>query len=91
MGSGPDADFGMSPAFVSGRYANTPNGSDVFVTGQKSGVLYAMDAKTGYVYWATLTSPDSGSGGGLMWGVAVDAQQVYFTAANSGAASWTLL
>lgn len=87
---GPDADFGMAPAFVSGQNAATPQGQDVVVIGQKSGNLWALDAATGEVYWTVLTSPDSGAGGGLSWGVAIDDSQVYFTAINSGAANWTL-
>lgn len=87
---GPDADFGMAPSFVSGQSAKTPHKRDVVVTGQKSGNLYAHDAATGEIFWTTLTSPDSGANGGLSWGVAVDAQQVYFTALNSGAKWWTL-
>jgi len=88
---GPDADFGMAPAFVSGKAADTPQGADIVVVGQKSGVLFAMDAINGSVYWAAYTSPDSGSTGGLTWGIAVDQKQVYFTAVNSGAISWETL
>ena len=87
---GPDADFGMAPSFVSGQSAETPHKKDVVLVGQKSGNLYAFDAATGELYWTTLTSPDSGPNGGLSWGIAVDNQQVYFTALNSGTANWTL-
>ncbi|KAK3679314.1 hypothetical protein LTR78_000875 [Recurvomyces mirabilis] len=88
---GPDADFGMAPSFISASHARTPNHSDVVVTGQKSGVLFAMDAANGSVYWATLTSPDSSSNGALTWGVAVDSEKVYFTGANPAGISWETL
>ena len=81
----------MAPSFVSAKHAHTPNNSDVVVTGQKSGVLFAMDAANGSVYWATLTSPDSSSNGALTWGVAVDNEKVYFTGANPGAVEWETL
>lgn len=87
---GPDADFGMAPSFVPGHFSNTPHGRDVIVVGQKSGNLYAIDAANGTIYWTTLTSPDSNPESALVWGVAVDASHVYFTAANPGLAPWTL-
>jgi len=85
---GPDADFGMMPTFVKGG-SGTPNGSDTVVVGQKNGNLYALSASNGHTAWATLTSPD-GNIGGLIWGIAVDDQQVYFTAVNSALKQFTL-
>ena len=83
---GPDADFGMAPTFIPGS-ASTPYGKDVVVFGQKNGNLYAISAQAGTVFWAVPTSP-SGYEGGLIWGVAVDASAVYFTAANSLGIPW---
>lgn len=77
---GPDADFGMAPAFIPGS-PSTPYNRDTVVIGQKNGNLYALSAQAGTLFWSTVTSPD-GSGGGLVWGVAVDETQVYFTALN---------
>ena len=85
---GPDADFGMMPTFIEGS-SNTPNGQDTVVIGQKNGNLYAMSAQAGRVFWATATSPD-GNIGGLSWGLAVDAEQVYYTAVNSALKEFTL-
>lgn len=66
---GPDADFGMAPSFVpASRY--TPFGKDTLVVGQKNGILYAICAQTGEIFWATATSP-GGYEGGLIWGIAV--------------------
>jgi outer membrane protein assembly factor BamB len=77
---GPDADFGMAPTFIPGG-SGTPYGRDTVVIGQKNGNLYAVSAQAGRLFWSITTSPD-GSAGGLVWGVAVDETQVYFTALN---------
>ncbi|KAK4542029.1 hypothetical protein LTR36_007229 [Oleoguttula mirabilis] len=83
---GPDADFGMAPTFVPGS-ANTPFSRDTVVVGQKNGALHALSAQGGRPFWTTVSSPD-GSGGGLIWGIAVDSSQVHFTAANTGLLPW---
>ncbi|KAK1757054.1 quinon protein alcohol dehydrogenase-like superfamily [Echria macrotheca] len=83
---GPDADFGMAPAFVPG----TGGKKDVVTVGQKNGNLYSLDAATGAIEWASVTSP-GGAGGGLMWGVAVDEARVYFSAINYPNLPWTLV
>ncbi|KAK4895805.1 hypothetical protein LTR27_006287 [Elasticomyces elasticus] len=85
---GPDADFGMAPAFVPAQSAATPNGRDVVVTGQKTGDLYAMDAADGSIMWATIVGPDMTSFGALVWGVAVDASRVYFTVQDPLYETW---
>lgn len=85
---GPDADFGMAPSFVpASEY--TPFGKDTLVVGQKNGNLYAICAQSGELFWATGTSPD-GYEGGLIWGIAVDANAVYYTAANTYRKPWRL-
>ena len=85
---GPDADFGMAPSFIPGS-ASTPSGVDTIVIGQKNGNLYGLSAEAGKLFWATATSPD-GTEGGLIWGVAVDASAVYYTAVNSNRVPWKL-
>ncbi|KAK1777165.1 Quino protein alcohol dehydrogenase [Copromyces sp. CBS 386.78] len=75
---GPDADFGMAPAFVLGS-EHTPDGLDIVVLGQKNGNMYALSAQAGMTLWAVATGPD-GLEGGLTWGVAVDEAAVYYTA-----------
>ena len=87
---GPDADFGMAPAFVSASSGSTPKGEDTVVVGQKNGNLYAISAVDGSISWATSTSPD-GVDGGLSWGVAVDSSRVYFTAINYDQRAWKIL
>ena len=65
---GVDADFGMTPSFVPGSEF-TPSGEHTLAIGQKNGNLYAIGAKTGKLFWATMTSPD-GDERGLIWGMA---------------------
>lgn len=85
---GPDADFGIAPTFVPGS-RNTPSGADTLIVGQKNGNLYALAASDGTLYWALATSPD-GLYGGLIWGLAVDASTIYYTAVNSERKPWKL-
>jgi outer membrane protein assembly factor BamB len=87
---GPDADFGMAPTFVTGGSgSSTPNQKDTVVVGQKNGRLYALSAQAGQVMWDLQTSP-GGVEGGLIWGIAVDDERIYFTAVNSDQVDFTL-
>jgi polyvinyl alcohol dehydrogenase (cytochrome) len=70
--SGPDYDFGSSAMLV-----RTPDGRDVLVAGQKSGVVYALDpAKKGTFLWQTRVGK-GGTNGGVQWGMASDGRNVY--------------
>jgi polyvinyl alcohol dehydrogenase (cytochrome) len=69
---GPDHDFSMAPLLTKG-----PNGRDVVIVQQKSGMAYAVDPdKQGALVWQYKTSDGSGLGG--QWGIAADSTQVYF-------------
>lgn len=68
---GPDHDFSISPLLTRG-----PNGRDVIVVLQKSGMAYAVDPEKGTKVWEYKTSEGSGMGG--QWGIASDDTQVYF-------------
>lgn len=83
---GPDADFGMAPSFIP-RSAQTPFHEDTIIVGQKNGNLYALSAADGRIFWTVATSP-GGIIGGLMWGVAVDDSNVYYTAVNYNRQPW---
>jgi outer membrane protein assembly factor BamB len=91
---GPDSDFGMAPALLRGwsgaRRDGTRFTGDALVAGQKNGNVYALEAATGAVLWAVNTSP-AGIAGGLSWGVAVDAERVYYNAINADRAAWHVL
>jgi polyvinyl alcohol dehydrogenase (cytochrome) len=73
--NGPDYDYGASAIVVSMK-----NGKDVILSGQKSGVVHALDAKTGKVLWNNAVGVGS-SLGGVEWGMATDGKTVY--ASNS--------
>jgi polyvinyl alcohol dehydrogenase (cytochrome) len=68
---GPDHDFSISPLLTKG-----PNGRDVIIALQKSGMAYAVDPDKGTKVWEYKTSEGSGMGG--QWGIAADDTQVYF-------------
>lgn len=62
---GPDFDFGATPVLT-----RLPDGRDILVAGQKSGVVHALDADDGTVLWQTRLS-DGTALGGVHWGIAV--------------------
>ena len=77
--SGPDFDFGSSAILISG-----PDGRDVLLAGQKSGIVYALDpAKKGEIVWQTRVG-QGGINGGVQWGMATDGQRVYASVSDVG-------
>ena len=75
--AGPDFDFGASPIL-----ATLPNGRDVIVAAQKSGVAYALDPdRKGQQLWRYRAGGGSGLGG-IQWGIAADDTQVYLPVAD---------
>ncbi|KAK3986819.1 Quino protein alcohol dehydrogenase-like protein [Cladorrhinum sp. PSN332] len=88
-------DFGMSPTFVEGVKLKIKGGKkvkeDVLVVGRKSGVIYALTAEKGDLIWKTATGPGGIQFGGVVWGIAVDGERVYYTNINSDYRNWTLL
>jgi polyvinyl alcohol dehydrogenase (cytochrome) len=69
---GPDHDFGSSVIIE-----KLPNGRDVLLAGQKSGVVYALDPeRKGEILWQTRVGK-GGTNGGVQWGMASDGQRVY--------------
>ncbi len=70
--NGPDFDFGSSPILV-----RAPNGKEILVAGQKSGLVYAFDPDAkGKILWQTRVGK-GGLNGGVQWGMATDGQKVY--------------
>jgi polyvinyl alcohol dehydrogenase (cytochrome) len=49
---------------------------DLVGVGQKSGVYWTLDAKTGELVWSTLVGPGSDPGG-IQWGTAYDGKRIY--------------
>ena len=69
---GPDHDFGSSVIIE-----KLPDGRDVLLAGQKSGVVYALDPeRKGDILWQTRVG-QGGTNGGVQWGMASDGQKVY--------------
>lgn len=68
---GKDFDFGAPPVI-----ATLPNGSKAIIAGQKSGVVYSLNPKTGAVNWSKRLGV-GGSLGGIHWGMAIDNSRVY--------------
>jgi len=54
---------------------------DIVAAGQKSGMLWGLNADTGAKVWGTLVGPGS-SLGGLEWGSATDGDRIYFAVVN---------
>jgi len=86
---GPDFDFGGSPILQS-----MPNGRSILVAGQKSGMMWGLDPdRQGAVLWKMQVAKNPAStlpnaaktptDGEMVWGGAVDEQNVYF-GMNSG-------
>lgn len=69
---GPDVDFGSSPIL-----RTLPNGKQVILAGQKSGMLYALDPdQRGKTLWEKKIGEGSALGG-IEWGPAADDENVY--------------
>ena len=70
---GPDLDFGNSPILTRG-----PDGRDLIVIGQKSGIGWALDPdREGAILWQ-YRAGQGGLLGGMEWGSATDGEQAYF-------------
>jgi polyvinyl alcohol dehydrogenase (cytochrome) len=79
--SGPDYDFGSS-AILSG-------GGGRLLAGQKSGIVYALDAaRRGEILWQTRVG-EGGLNGGVQWGMATDGEYVYAATSDVGRTRWS--
>ena len=75
--NGPDYDFGSPPMLTT-----LPDGRDVIVIGQKSGVGFAMDPdRDGAVIWQYRAGL-GGVLGGIEWGSAIDPEHAYFAVSD---------
>jgi polyvinyl alcohol dehydrogenase (cytochrome) len=69
---GPDFDFGSSVLLE-----KLPNGRDILLAGQKSGVVFGLDPdRKGEILWQTRVGK-GGTNGGVQWGMAGDGENVY--------------
>ncbi len=75
---GPDVDLGATPII-----RTLANGKQVVLAGQKSGILYALDPdQRGKILWQKKLGAGSPLGG-IEWGFAADASQVYVAIADA--------
>jgi len=75
--AGPDYDFGSSPIL-----RTLPNGKQLILAGQKSGVIYALDPdQKGKILWQVRLGA-GGALGGIEWGFAADEKYVYVPMAD---------
>ena len=76
---GPDYDFGSGPNLFT--IGSGQNARLVVGAGQKSGIYFALDAKTGQPIWLNAGGPGS-SLGGIEWGPATDGKRIYVAEEN---------
>jgi len=84
-GAGPDYDFGSAPNLITYQTAKGPK--TILGAGQKSGIYYALDPKTGNLLWQTAVGPGSALGG-MEWGSASDGKRIYVQIANLYGIPW---
>ncbi|MEK6322857.1 MAG: PQQ-binding-like beta-propeller repeat protein [Acidobacteriota bacterium] len=80
--AGPDYDFGSSPIL-----RTLPNGKQVILAGQKSGVIYALDPDNGGKTLWEVKVGNGGALGGIEWGFTADVENVYVPVADVGGAA----
>lgn len=66
-----DADFGASANVI------TVRGKTLVTIGQKNGMFYAFDARTGRIEWQTELAPGPFGGVGVQWGSVFDGRYLY--------------
>lgn len=68
----PDVDFSVSPVLV-----KAANGRSMLIAGNKSGMIWALDPdRQGAAIWQQQAGKGS-SGGGVLWGLAVDGKSIF--------------
>jgi polyvinyl alcohol dehydrogenase (cytochrome) len=78
--AGPDVDFGSSAILL--------RGGERLLAGQKSGIVYALDAaQRGEILWQTRVG-EGGLNGGVQWGMATDGEYVYAATSDVGRTRW---
>jgi polyvinyl alcohol dehydrogenase (cytochrome) len=85
---GADADFGANTNLFTATINGAPR--ELVGIGQKSGIYWALDRRTGNIVWNTLVGP-GGALGGIEWGTAFDPQAIYTANANFTGKSFTLV
>jgi len=84
--AGPDYDFASAPNLITYQ-TNEGHHETILGAGQKSGIYYALDPKTGATLWQTQVGPGSALGG-MEWGSASDGKRIYVSIANFYGIPW---
>ena len=77
---GPDFDFGSGANIFTATIGGVAR--KLVGAGQKSGLYWAVDARTGARVWSTRVGP-GGSIGGIQWGTATDGKRLYVAETNA--------
>jgi polyvinyl alcohol dehydrogenase (cytochrome) len=85
---GPDYDLGGSGPNLLSHNSNG-NDDDLVGVGQKSGLYWTFNARTGKVLWNTQVGPGS-TLGGIEWGTATDGKRIYVPISNLLGIPYTL-
>src|SRR5262249_18414461 len=83
---GPDYDFGSGTNLFTIKKGN--QSQLVVGAGQKSGIYWLLDAKTGATVWSTQAGPGS-TLGGIEWGTSTDGKRIYVAETNYNRESFT--
>ena len=75
--NGPDLDFGAPPIL-----AQTGEGGDILLAGQKSGLIFGIDPDSGAIRW-TQRAGAGGFNGGVHWGMATDGARLFIGIADT--------
>ncbi len=85
---GPDFGFGSGTQLFT--VPDGHGGSRTLVgAGEKSGVYWALDARTGRIVWSAAPAP-GGLQGGIQWGTATDGRRIYVAEADDDHTPYTL-
>jgi polyvinyl alcohol dehydrogenase (cytochrome) len=79
---GPDSDFGTAVNLFTVINPATGRLQELAGIGQKSGIYWAVDARTGKIVWTTQVGP-GGEDGGMEWGTATDGRHIFVAEADS--------
>ncbi|MCB1997368.1 MAG: PQQ-binding-like beta-propeller repeat protein [Burkholderiaceae bacterium] len=82
---GPDWDFAQGAMLFGSASGPENQGGNLVGAGQKSGMFWTFNAKTGKPVWSRQIVPP-GVTGGLQWGSATNGKRIFVASSNSGPA-----
>jgi len=82
---GPDWDFAQGAMLFGSASGSENQGGNLVGAGQKIGMFWTFNAKTGQPVWSRQIVPP-GVTGGLQWGSATDGKRIFVASSNSGPA-----